>query len=197
MFKKIKKHGIKKTLAYIAYYSIAINLPYAGRWSIIGTISNIIRRELCRILFHSCGDEFSVGKNVDFDFLGHLISVGERANIGNHAWLRGGGRLIMGNDIMMGEFALIYTQDHKAVGLGYDGYIVGDVTICDNVWIGGRVTILKGITVGKNAIIGAGSVVTKDIPENAIVAGNPAKIVKMRSVDQVPIGPAELGLTES
>ena len=52
------------------------------------------------------------------------------------------------------------------------------VKICENVWIGENAIILPGIEIGKNSIIGAGSVVTKNVPENCIVAGNPARIIK-------------------
>ena len=52
--------------------------------------------------------------------------------------------------------------------------------IGDRVWIGANVTILKGVTIGNDAVIGAGSVVTKDIPEKAIAVGNPAKVTKYR-----------------
>ncbi len=52
------------------------------------------------------------------------------------------------------------------------------VTIGHNVWIGGSVTILPGVTIGNNVVIGAGSVVTKDIPDNVVAAGNPARIIK-------------------
>ena len=52
------------------------------------------------------------------------------------------------------------------------------VEICDNVWIGARSVILKGVTIGCNSIIAAGTVVTKDVPANALAAGNPAKIIK-------------------
>ena len=52
------------------------------------------------------------------------------------------------------------------------------VTIGDNVWIGGSVTILPGVTIGDNVTIGAGSVVTKDIPSNSIAVGNPCKVIK-------------------
>ena len=53
----------------------------------------------------------------------------------------------------------------------------GGVEICDNCWIGSNSLILKGVTLGNNTIVGAGSVVTKSFPENVIVGGNPAKII--------------------
>lgn len=52
------------------------------------------------------------------------------------------------------------------------------VTIGDDVWIGGRAVINPGVTIGHNVVIGAGSVVTKDVPDNSVVAGNPARIIK-------------------
>ena len=59
------------------------------------------------------------------------------------------------------------------------GYEYGiDITIGDNVWLGGGVIVLPGVTIGDNAVIGAGAVVTKDIPANAIAAGNPAKVIR-------------------
>ncbi len=187
MLGKLRKHGLRRTLAYFLYYGVAYHLPYETRWAGIGKFSGHVRRILCRVLFMKTGREFSVGKHVDFDFLAHHISLGERANIGNHAWIRGGGQVICGSDIMMGEFVLIYTQDHKIHGQEYDGYTVGDVVIGNNVWIGGRVTILKGVTIGNNAVVGAGSVVTRDVPANAIVAGNPARILRMRLDTEQPI----------
>lgn len=177
---KLRKHGLKRVFYYIVYYTIAIHLPYGDRWAIIGTVSHKFRRFVCRRLFKKAGHIFGVGKGVDFGFEADRITMGERANIGNHAWIRGGGDLILGNDIMMGEFVLIYTQDHRIAGTGFTGITIGDVTIGDNAWIGGRVTILKDVTIGDNVVIGAGSVVTKDIPDNAIAAGNPAKVIKTR-----------------
>ena len=57
----------------------------------------------------------------------------------------------------------------------------GDISIGDNVWLGYGVIVLDGVVIGKNTVIGAGSVVTKNIPQNAIAAGNPAKLIKFRS----------------
>lgn len=62
----------------------------------------------------------------------------------------------------------------------YDRYVITckPVHIKKNVWIGVNVTILPGVTVGENAVIGAGAVVTHDVPDNAVVVGNPARVIK-------------------
>lgn len=52
------------------------------------------------------------------------------------------------------------------------------VTICDNVWIGANVTICPGVTIGENSVIGAGSVVTRDIPDNCVAVGNPCRVIR-------------------
>jgi acetyltransferase-like isoleucine patch superfamily enzyme len=54
-----------------------------------------------------------------------------------------------------------------------------EIVIKKNAWIGARVNILSGVTVGENAIVGTGSVVTKDVPDNAIAVGNPARVIKI------------------
>lgn len=58
-------------------------------------------------------------------------------------------------------------------------YVYGKpITIGDNVWFGGNCVVLPGVTIGNNVVVGAGSVVTKDVPDNAVVVGNPAKIIR-------------------
>lgn len=82
---------------------------------------------------------------------------------------------------MMGEDVTILTQDHKYLcPEGYEGYNTGRVVIDDYTWIGNKVIILRGVTIGKHSIIGTGSVVTKNIPPYTIAAGNPARIIKSR-----------------
>ena len=64
------------------------------------------------------------------------------------------------------------------------GYEYGrEVTVGDNVWIGGSVTIVPGVHIGNNVVIGAGSVATKDIPDNVVAAGNPARVIKQITED--------------
>ena len=62
---------------------------------------------------------------------------------------------------------------------GNNGKVKAPIIIGDHVWIGKNVTVLKGVTIGSGAVIGAGSVVTKDVPSNTVVAGNPAKPIKL------------------
>ena len=94
------------------------------------------------------------------------------------------GNITFGRDVMIGPKTVIWGRDHgMALGkpMKDQPHIKEDITIGDDVWIAASVTILKGVSIGRGAVIGAGSVVIKDIPDNAIVVGNPARVVKYRS----------------
>lgn len=98
-------------------------------------------------------------------------------------------KMKIGNNVLIGAGVLI--TDHSHGKINTDAlkkvpnmrrlYSKGNVIIQDNVWIGERAVILSGVTIGKNAIIGANAVVTKDIPDNAVVVGSPAKVIKILS----------------
>ena len=86
---------------------------------------------------------------------------------------------------MMGPYCTIYTQNHKysdtSRPMNQQGFDEEKpVYIGNDVWIGGHVMILPGITIGNGSVIGGGSVVTRNVPDNAVVGGNPAKIIKYR-----------------
>lgn len=111
------------------------------------------------------------------------MEIGDRSGVGINARING--KVIIGKDVMMGPECTIYTQNHLFdrldIPMNKQGVSVEKpVIIGDDVWIGGRVTILPGVHIGNGAIIGAGAVVTKDVPDYAIVGGNPAKILKYR-----------------
>ncbi len=166
---------------YFLYYFFAANLPHEHRWKFIGRLSGKIRKIICRRLFAQTDKAFSVGKGVDFGYLGHLIVLADHANLGNFLKLRGNGGLTVGKHVMMGEDITIITQNHKYLcPEGYDGYIKNRVVIGDYAWIGDRTIILQGVTIGMHSIIGAGSVVTKSIPPYSVAVGNPARIIKSR-----------------
>ncbi len=86
----------------------------------------------------------------------------------------------IGNHVMIGPNTLITTVGHPLSPMGRRKHlgIAKPVTIGNDVWIGGNVTILPGITIGNNVVVAAGAVVTKDVPENCVVGGVPAKIIK-------------------
>jgi len=170
----------KKWFFFILYYFFARKLPvsnYPG-----GLVGKRLRYFTCKHLFRKCGKNVNIERGADFLF-GNTIEIGDRSGIGVDSWIRAD--LVIGNDVMMGPQALIYGRYHKHertdIPMNEQGMEDSKpITIEDDVWIGGRVTILRNVTIGKGSIVAAGSIVTKDVKPYSIVAGNPAKIIKSR-----------------
>lgn len=93
----------------------------------------------------------------------------------------------IGNNVWLGPNVGLYAVAHPMEAAGRERRlgIAKPITIGDNVWIGGNSVVLMGVTIGRNAVIGAGSVVTRDIPDNAVAAGNPAKVIRYVDNDNV------------
>ena len=113
----------------------------------------------------------------------------DNLKFGNYCFINEGcywsakGGIKIGNNVIFGPHTTIWTYNHNYSGpyLPYGGDdILSQVTIENNVWVGMRSVIMPGVTIGEGAIIGAGSVVTKDVPPMAIVGGNPARIIGER-----------------
>ena len=111
---------------------------------------------------------------------GSNIFVGKNCFINYNCTILDNGKVRMGDNCMLAPNVSIYTAGHALYpdsrNLGYEYGI--DVTIGNNVWIGGNTVILPGINIGDNVVIGAGSVVTKDIPAWSFAAGNPCKVIR-------------------
>lgn len=104
------------------------------------------------------------------------LYIGENTDIGNRSEIHVADRIEIGKDCAISwDVCIMDTDYHK---FNDNIYKSKPVKIGNKVWIGCRSTILKGVTIGNGAVIAAGSVVTKDVPANACVGGNPAKIIK-------------------
>ena len=156
------------------FYGIPLVSMFPGSRIIMGInirirtsrISNFIginRRSV--IATHSENAEIIIGDNCAFS----AIVIGARESIR------------IGNNVMVGANVLITDFDWHSINPNERQHGIPkskSVTIGDNVFIGYSATILKGVYIGKNSVIGANSVVTKDIPENVIAAGNPCRVIK-------------------
>ena len=112
------------------------------------------------------------------------IVFGDDIYIGPYAILHSQGGLIINDGVIIGPHLSVYTYNHNyadSKAVPYDGTIIKKpVVIEEGAWIGGNVVIVPGVVIGRGAVVGAGSVVTKDVPEMAVVGGNPAKVLKLR-----------------
>ena len=134
------------------------------------------------------------GSNVRFsaltsDFTYRNLTIGNDVYIGPHAlFLCTESQIFIGNKVLFGPHVTIIGGDHRITDVGRFIYDVldkhpeddQDVHIEDDVWIGTNTTLLKGVTVGRGAVVAAGALVTKDVPPYAIVGGVPAKVLKYR-----------------
>ncbi|MFD9627383.1 sugar O-acetyltransferase [Peribacillus muralis] len=136
------------------------------------------KEEIINELFGSVGVTPSIEHNFHCD-LGYNIHIGDNFYAGYNCTILDMAQVRIGDNCMIGPNVGLYTAGHsiEPKERNKSGYAI-PITIGNDVWIGGSCVILPGITIGDNSIIAAGSVVTKDVPANAIVAGNPARVLK-------------------
>lgn len=139
-----------------------------------------IRAFFGKLFLSKCGKNVDISKNIR---VSHHTKLGNNSGIGVGSLFYG--HVTIGDNVMIGPQCWIYTQNHETSRTDIPMRLQGPqkerpVVIGDDVWIGGRVTILPGVKIGGGSIIGAGAVVSKDIPEYAVAVGNPAQVVKYR-----------------
>jgi maltose O-acetyltransferase len=132
------------------------------------------------LILSKCGKDVNIEKGAAFP---SSVELGNNSGIGIRAQING--KTIIGKNVMMGPDVCIYARNHAFdrvdIPMNLQGFALEkQVVIGDDVWIGARVIILPGVHIGTGAVIGAGVVVTKDVPNYAVVGGNPAHILKMR-----------------
>ncbi|MDF1882119.1 acyltransferase [Sulfurimonas sp. MAG313] len=151
------------------YYKI-IDKIKTKLFSLYGFV--ILKRKVTAYGFFSVGDS-------------RFIQIGNNCRINKNVYLLGRNKIEIGNNVVLSTEVMLLDS-----GLDVQAFIDANnsihtdsfVKIEDNVWIGAKAIVLPGVTIGHNSIIGAGSVVTKDVAPNTMVAGNPAKIIKKLKV---------------
>ena len=129
-----------------------------------------------------------IGKPVDESFglfppfytdCGKNITVGKHVFINSCSQFQDQGGITIGDGSLIGHSAVITTLNHDFSEKNRSSMHPAPVVIGKNVWLGARVTIVPGVTIGDGAVVGAGAVVTKDVPPRAVVAGVPARVIRM------------------
>ncbi len=138
------------------------------------------------------GDNFSLGSNSIIECTGVIRSLGEGLIIGNNVgiaqncFIQVRGLVEIGNNVIMGPNVSIFSENHNfsdtELPINLQGESRIGVKIEDGVWIGTRVVILDGVTIGMNSIVAAGCVVNKDVPPYSIFGGIPGKLIKNRKL---------------
>lgn len=178
MIGKIKVK-IARWLVPIIYYGFASKLPssYVAKTS----FPKRLRAWCGRFLLDRCGKNINIEKNVQIRWGG--IVLGDNSSFGEGSVI--GGHTVVGNNVMIGRELLTIPRNHRIdsvdIPMIQQGFTpMQKILIDDDVWIGDRVTILAGVHVHSHSVIAAGAVVTKDVPEYAVVGGVPARVIRYR-----------------
>ncbi len=137
------------------------------------------RRNVLRELLGSLGEGAEIRPPMLCDY-GYQIHIGARTFINYGAVLLDVGTITIGEDVQVGPNVQFLTPTHpiepEARRAKWEA--AEPITIGNNVWLGGGVIILPGVSIGENTVVGAGAVVTKDLPANVVAVGNPARVIR-------------------
>ena len=138
-----------------------------------------VREALLRKLLKGIGENVHFEPNFRCEF-GFNITIGNNFFANFDCIMLDGNLITIGDNVLLGPRVGLYTASHAldARERIMGGCYAHPIVIEDNVWIGAGVHIMGGVTIGRNSVIGAGSVVTKDVPENVIAAGVPCKVIR-------------------
>ncbi len=130
-----------------------------------------------------------IGRNTILYCKNGDIEIQARANIGANCQLYSGQKLVIGKGTLIAAYSYIMSggryEYHSPVPLAnQNGYSKGPTSIGDNCWLGAKVVVLDGVSIGDDTVIGAGAVVTRDIPANVVAVGTPAKVIDEKKMPE-------------
>lgn len=182
--------------AHLLLVFVASRMP-SSDFPLLGPLARRFRYGLCRILLEECGRGVNIERGV---WIGREVPVrvGDHSGLGVNLTI--GRPLVVGRDVMIGMNVRMIARNHcfsrTDVPMRTQGFTMPqELRIDDDVWIGDQVIILPNVKrIGRGSIVGAGAVVTRDVPEMAIMGGNPARLIRSRvalaSVGVSPVVPA-------
>lgn len=137
------------------------------------------------------GDNVSVGRNTIIECTGVIRDLGEKLVVGNNVgfspngFIEVRGNVQIGDNTIFGPYVSVHAENHNfadcSVPIRRQGATKKGIKIGNDCWVGAKVTILDGTTIGNGAVIAAGAVVTKDVPPFAVAAGVPARVIRYRN----------------
>ena len=164
--------GVLRARFYLRKTQLGAKVRVDGR-PLIHPAGNIIIGNRCRFSAVMGGLELGTGPD-------GTLEIGENTFINYGTSISAMQHVKIGKNCNIGTYCMIMDNDFHRLEpeRRYELPESGPITIEDNVWLGGRVIVLKGVTVGEGSVVAAGSIVTKDIPPRSIAVGSPAKVVR-------------------
>ncbi len=194
------RHGGLLTLLRFMRRKGMLNLKYGRLIARLGLYKLRFGRRLILdgLAFIGPGTVLQIGKRASIEvgrwsWLGHgcklrshegVISIGAKTVLGQECTISAYQHVSIGRECVIADRVMLIDFDHGMVEverpIRLQGIYKRDVRVGNNVWIGYGACILRGVTVGDNAVVGTNAVVTRDVPDNAVVAGVPARVIRMR-----------------
>ena len=132
----------------------------------------------------SIGDYGKVVVSTTLNHIGRYIRIGNNVGIGEYAYLGGAGGLTIGDDCIIGQYFSCHPENHHFgethIQVRHQGVSREGITLGNDCWVGAKVTLLDGVSIGDHSVVAAGSVVTRSFPAYSVLGGVPAKVLKTR-----------------
>jgi len=135
-----------------------------------------------RPCFKSCGRNFQVARRVTINF-SNRMEIGRDVYIATGSWIHAWGGVVIEDEVQLGPYSVLVTGNHtlKDGSYRYGASSLAPIRICHGSWVAAHAVVTKGVTLGRGALIAANSVATRNIPDFAIAAGAPARVLHQKS----------------
>jgi len=177
------RRAAARTSAVMADRSAEVGKPLRASFNTVRSVMDAVRMALLREVIQSVGKRVLIRRGCIIS-RPDLLRIGDDVFINIHCMLNAEGGISIGADTQIGPYTSIWTSNHRFDDcerpIRTQGDVLAPVSIGRDVWIGAAVIVLAGLTIGDGAIVGAGAVVTSDVAPLSVVAGNPARLIRMR-----------------